>query len=329
VKKVILKSEHKTNNISVLIRYIIMTIILIQKNKYDLLFIDNYTSSIAGFVAYMLNKRVFMAVLARELYIDYKMPGLGNIFLKFESKLIKKADIVLARNIERADIMKKHYKLSETPIILENIRRIEKEYDPDEMELKYSGYFTHEINIISAGGLDFERGVGRLILAMKELPNCGLYICGRGTTEAYEQACKIISENQLQNIYIFDKKPLSELRYIMSRCNIGTVEYSQNRLNSIYCASGRLYEYLFEGLPVVTTTNPPLKRLCEKYSIGVSTDDVLCGIKIILSEYDKYRLNVKSFIDSLMNYSVSEQVSSLIMKKYQEKIRYRFMTKKY
>ena len=39
--------------------------------------------------------------------------------------------------------------------------------------------------------------------------------------------------------------------------------------NNIYCASNKVFEYLQAGIPVVSTDQPPLRRLVEDYNIGI------------------------------------------------------------
>ena len=76
------------------------------------------------------------------------------------------------------------------------------------------------------------------------------------------------------------------------------MNYGQYDLNNKYCASGKLYEFLYEGIPVVTTTNPPLKGLCKRYGIGIADDDYFNGINAVLDNYTQYKNAVKRFINT-------------------------------
>ena len=64
-------------------------------------------------------------------------------------------------------------------------------------------------------------------------------------------------------------------------------------LNTKYCASGKIYEYLYEGLPILAYKNIPLKRFIEKYKIGVSGDNFNELINELESNYDKYKKNIE------------------------------------
>jgi len=53
------------------------------------------------------------------------------------------------------------------------------------------------------------------------------------------------------------------------------------------------------GVPILTGPNPPLKRLCEEYKVGVSTDDIKEGIFLLDNNIDKYRKNVTHYIEKI------------------------------
>ena len=62
--------------------------------------------------------------------------------------------------------------------------------------------------------------------------------------------------------------------------DVGSVTDSLQGQNNIYCASNKVFEYLQAGLPVVSTDQPPLRRLVENYRIGrlISKDDSLVQV---------------------------------------------------
>ena len=89
----------------------------------------------------------------------------------------------------------------------------------------------------------------------------------------------------------------TELKYLISQSHIGIVNYGQTDTNSKYCASGKLYEFLYEGIPVVTTSNSPLKRICDEEKIGVVDDRFADGINEVLRNYEFYKERVKAYTE--------------------------------
>ena len=45
--------------------------------------------------------------------------------------------------------------------------------------------------------------------------------------------------------------------------------------------------------------NPPMIRICNKYGIGVSTEDFESGIKVLKENHETYRINVRKYIKNL------------------------------
>ena len=99
----------------------------------------------------------------------------------------------------------------------------------------------------------------------------------------------------MSNVELIGRLTQTELKYLISKCQIGIVNYGQYDTNNKYCASGKIYEFIYEGLPVVTTTNPTLKKLCDQEKIGYADDKYAEGINRIIENYNEYKMNVKRF----------------------------------
>ena len=76
----------------------------------------------------------------------------------YEKKYLKQADLVFAANIERAEIMKKYFNLSEVPSIFDNVHKIEDDYDLQACNEKWGEIFKGDtFNILFGGGINEER----------------------------------------------------------------------------------------------------------------------------------------------------------------------------
>ena len=49
-------------------------------------------------------------------------------------------------------------------------------------------------------------------------------------------------------------------------------------------------------MPVVTTTNPPLKRICDESGVGVADDEYAEGINTVLANYEAFKRNIETFV---------------------------------
>lgn len=99
----------------------------------------------------------------------------------------------------------------------------------------------------------------------------------------------------LTNVKILPRMDQDHLKYFIENSQVGMVTYHQHDLNNKYCASGKIYEFLFEGKPVVTSTNPPLADFCGKYGIGIAEDNYEQAIRTIAKRYDEWQQAVKNF----------------------------------
>lgn len=126
---------------------------------------------------------------------------------------------------------------------------------------------------------------------------CRLFLAGDSKPSDEKVIKNLIAPDSRNKITILGQLNHSELKYLVSHCHIGIVNYGQYDTNNKYCASGKLYEYLYEGIPVVTTTNLPLKRICDEEKIGVSDDQFADGINEVLSNYETYKENVRSYTE--------------------------------
>ena len=288
-----------------------------KMGKIDLLVLDNRKATVPGLIIQQIKKPDFTVQDCRELYLKREVKHLsGKIGCFFEQIMMKKSDIIICANEERATIMQNEFRLRQQPLSYENLRRLEYESaEALEAAKKKLSVFFHndEYGIISSSGCSFLRTNDILV---KNLPKvnykCRLFLVGENSDEEEKKIRQLMQERDINNIEILGKLNQTELKYLISQCHIGIVNYGQYDTNNRLCASGKLYEFLYEGIPVVTTTNPPLKTICVKYGIGVADDHYYEGINCVLANYSSYKQYVQEYAEShTVQKNDSELVSSL------------------
>lgn len=220
---------------------------------------------------------------------------------KYEKKYLKYADLVIAANIERARKMQEYFKLSETPIVFDNIHRIDDPFDQHECDKKYAGIVQKDkFNILFGGGINEERRTFDFIRDFFNLDNSyNLIIAGSASETARRRYDTMISDFDQSRIHYVGFVTRAELRYLFRYCQASVVVFDTNSFNTLYCASGKCYESLFEGTPIIASENPPLLRLCSENKVGVSNDHFDEAIISLAENYDYFLTHVDEYINEL------------------------------
>ena len=266
----------------------------------DLLILDNQLTAIPGLLLKVLLHPTYVIQDCRELSLFDETKGLtGKVLCAFERLVSQKADIVICANNDRAVIMKKSFSLAKQPLVYTNIRQLDYTTleEKEKVQHKFSTLLKEdEYRIISLSGCSIKRKNDILVKNLKNVnKKCRLFLAGINTSSEEKMIKDLAALDTKNSVSILGLLNQSELKYLVSHCHIGIVNYGQYDMNNKYCASGKLYEYLFEGIPVVTTTNPPLKKICDEECVGVADDEFADGINEVLDNYDKFKKNVKLY----------------------------------
>lgn len=319
-KAVFLRSGKKIDYI----KFMIFCKKVMKKLNYiDLVFADNRAGIIPSFICKKIAHAKYIAYDARELYILKEMRRFRAIMgCVIEHITMKHFDVITCANNPRAEIMKKYYKLLQKPITFENIRKLEyKDLSFEECDDKFNEFFDNDyINLISTSGVLLERKADVLVNAVCRLGSeYRLIIVGYRNGSDQKVIDNILKKYPNNNITFLPWLSKSELKYIISKCDIGIVNYSKENTNSTYCASGKLYEFAFEGVPFVATSNPPLVEICDMYGIGIVDDEFENGIKHICLNYEQYKDKVKIFNTKFSVETNNKNVAKSIMNLIQDR----------
>lgn len=233
----------------------------------------DYFMAFPGWVAARLARARFVYD-AHELII----PGPGErhevrdaIWYRLERAVVARADLVIAANPERAYLMREHYRLPAQPITVRNIaapadRRLA---DAEVLGLYPALRRTRpdELLVVYQGDISLARGLDAFLDAARLLPdNYRLLLVGGGPDLAALTAST--REQGGTSVSMIGRVPRDHLQDILRLCDIGLVSYPMQGLNNVYCAPNKIYEYAQAGLPVVTTPQPPLQEMLDRFGIG-------------------------------------------------------------
>lgn len=272
--------------------------IIFQLKRCDYLVVDNRSIIPFAFMYIFLKKPKVVIQDCREMYFyEEQHTFKSKLGCIFEAKMIKKADILIVANEYRADIVKEHYKLSERPIVFENIRALPEIKMGINSNKKYQHLKNYKFKIVSTSGFQNTPSERQLIDAVLQFDDVELYFVGNNLPIK-------LNENQQKKIHFIGRVPLEELKVILTYMQVGYVGYEIINLNTKYCASGKIYEYSYEELPILAYKNIPLKNFVEKYQVGVAGEnfeELIVELRENYSKYNKNTLKLKSKINKIIN----------------------------
>lgn len=278
--------DKKNTNI---LKFLYKLLFLIEKPDY--LVIDNRAVIPFAFLFTFFKKPKFIIQDCREMYFFKDQHTLkSKLGCIFESKMIKKADVVMVANSYRARIIKNYYNLSYFPVVFENIRKLSDTEKKLDFEKKYNYLKNSKFKIVATGGFQNTPSENKLIDEILSLDMVEIYFVGNNK--------KInLSNEKKEKVYFIDKVNLEELKYILKNMDIGYVGYEIINLNTKYCASGKIYEYAYEELPILSYKNIPLKNFIEEYKVGVAGENFKDLILELKDNYNLYKRNTLELKD--------------------------------
>lgn len=121
--------------------------------------------------------------------------------------------------------------------------------------------------LIYQGALNVGRGIDLMIEAMTYLPNCQLWIAGKGDVE--EELRNLVVQKELSDRVIFKGLiPMNQLAKITAQARLGFSLEEDLGKNYYYASPNKVYDYIQAGVPVLVADLPEMSRTVEQYKVG-------------------------------------------------------------
>jgi len=210
---------------------------------------------------------------AHELIVGSKGESVSRsqlVFRVFERLVVHRADLVVAANRHRAEIMQKHYRLLRMPLVIQNIAS-NQNHTGVIASSKHSHFVdrTNRVRLVYQGVISLTRGIGNFVEALCFLDSCfELVLVGDGPGLGAIKDL-VLQLNLSSRVWFTGKVRINELQDILQHCDIGIVTYSFASLNDVYCAPNKVFEYAHAGIPMVGSAQTSLRELVEGNRIGL------------------------------------------------------------
>lgn len=129
-----------------------------------------------------------------------------------------------------------------------------------------------KIILLQGAYIDFDRGAKEIALSMKYLEKVLFLIIGTG--QEIETVREIIIKEDLHDkILILPKMPFTELMQYTANVDLGLSVDKPLHLNYKLSLPNKLFDYIQAGIPLLISNLPELKRIMNKYEIGVTINN--------------------------------------------------------
>lgn len=197
-----------------------------------------------------------------------------------EKKLMPSASATITTTEMRAKYFARAYGIPR-PTVLQN--------RPFSYELRPSTRIRDELNlkeawpiVIYQGGLQAGRGLERLVRAAKEVSFAYFVLIGSGRLE--HKLKRLADELGVSGkVKFIPMVSLDELPDYTASADIGIQPILNTCLNHYSTDSNKLFEYVLAGLPVIATGFPEIRKIIDKYQVGLLADESLEGLVLAIS----------------------------------------------
>jgi glycosyltransferase involved in cell wall biosynthesis len=193
-----------------------------------------------------------------------------RIWEKIEGWIFPKLKYVFCVNETVANIYSAKYGV---PIrVVRNIPLLE--YNPIHVSRAELGLpDDKKIVLLQGAYIDPDRGGAELVESIKYTQGVLLLIIGAGRDiENLKQQVK--SQNQDANVRFLPRMPFAELRRYTAVCDLGISIDKPAHLNYTYSLPNKLFDYIHAGTPVLVSDLPELKRVVNKWKVGMVLEEV-------------------------------------------------------
>ncbi len=121
--------------------------------------------------------------------------------------------------------------------------------------------------ILQGSGINIDRGVEELVLAMQYIDNAVLLLIGNG--DAMPVIRNLIKDNHLEDkVMLFPRMNYSEMMCYTQLADVGFTLDKDTNLNYRFSLPNKLFDYIHAGIPVLATPLVEIKAIIDRFQIG-------------------------------------------------------------
>lgn len=183
-----------------------------------------------------------------------------------EKKIMPGAAATITTTDARARFFARAYRIP-LPVVLQNRPRLVQALPSNRIRetLRLSEPWPI---VLYQGGLQPGRGLRALVRAAAGVPEAWFVFIGSGRQGA--ELKRLTAELHLDDrVFFIPTVPLAELPCYTASADIGVQPIANTCLNHFTTDSNKLFEYVIAGLPVIASRLPEIRRVVERYDLGL------------------------------------------------------------
>lgn len=189
-----------------------------------------------------------------------------------ERHVVRRVARVIVPEPNRARIMLEEYGAAQLPAVVMNIPPDPPPYTRTDALRRRLGLGADAVVALYQGLLADSRCLVETARAFAALPPRFHFVLAGQGDAAYGAELRAVAEQLQGRVHLLDWMPPEQLREVTASADVGVLFYRNSGRNNYYAAPNKLFEYLFAGLPVVSSAFPGLQMIVEGGGFGACAD---------------------------------------------------------
>ncbi|MEU4196999.1 glycosyltransferase family 4 protein [Kribbella sp. NPDC026611] len=226
-----------------------------------------------------------------------RTPRLIAAWSRHEAEFIRYMDRVVTVSPAIARALQQRHELPREPTVVMNSPRLEQDDRPAVPSIR-QGIPEGVPLLVYSGGVTRARGVETAIQALPELPGVHLAVVCVPTVEmrpVYELQALAEKLDVDDRVHYLDPVPPDDVVPFLEQADIGLIPILRFPSHEM-ALPNKVFEYIFAGLPIVTSDMPSLQEFVRQTGIGEvfeaeNPTDLAAAVTRVLEDRDTYREN--------------------------------------